>query len=192
MFPPNDPPPDDRSARIRGAIRWIFAVCIGVFTTLSIFGAMALSIDATAIVERMFRYFPLIPAEISTTDECQTDDADGPAPVLIEGVVGHLDDGAFRPLPDSEVTGDDSVSRTVVLELSHEGEFRFATSFPSDAPSPCGRDESSTGGESQLLIFRAPGCSERRVPVTRAWVPHRVVLECPSRRGSSSSPDLPM
>ena len=183
MSPPGHPPPDDRSTRLRGAIRWLVMGCIGALTTLSIFAAMALSIDATEILQRMFRLFPLIQTELSTTEECQGEGSHLPAPVLIEGIVGHLNDGAFRPLPDTEVTGDDSVSRSVVLEISNEGGFRFATTFPSEAPSPCSLDERSTGGETQLLIFQALGCRERRVPVTRAWVPHRIVLECPSRQG---------
>ena len=192
MSPLDESPPDDRSTRIRGALRWLLAVCIGVLTTASIFAVMALSLDATAIVERMFRYFPLTQTELSTTDECRTDDSDLPAPVLIEGVVGRLDAGAFRPLPDTEVVGDDAVSRAVAVELSDAGEFRFATTFPSDAPSPCGGDEPATGAETQLLVFRAPGCTERRVPVTRAWVSHRIVLECPQSGRSSSDSDLPM
>jgi hypothetical protein len=188
---PDDPSPDDRSTRIRGAIRWLVTGAIGVLTTLSIFAAMAFSLDATDLVGRLFRLFPLTQTELATTDECRTDASHLPAPVLIEGVVGHLSGGAFRPLGDAAALGDDSVTRAVAVEISAGGAFRFATTFPSDAPSPCGPGR-PTGGESQVLTFQAPGCIERRVPVTRAWVPHSIVLACPERRGSSSDPDRPM
>ena len=107
----------------------------------------------------------------------------GPSNALtIEGTVGRNDGSGFQPLPDAVVVGQNAISDSIAVEVSGDGRFQFVTSFRNEAPSPCGEQVAPDGGEAQLLIFDAPGCAERRVPVTRAWVTHRVVLDCEGGR----------
>jgi hypothetical protein len=152
------------------------AAGIGVAMTVCVFIAMSTLAEGPSILQRLFRIFPLIFAEVSTTDECAR-------PVLnnvlsIEGTVGTIGDAGFRPLADAEVIGSNAISDAVEVEVASDGRFRFATTFRDEAPSPCGEQVVASGGERQRLVFRAPGCAERRVPVTRAWVTHRVILDC--------------
>ena len=78
--------------------------------------------------------------------------------------------------------GRNAISDAIAVEVSGDGRFQFVTSFRSEAPSPCGEQVAPSGGEGQYLVFNALGCAERRVPVTRAWVTHRVVLDCDGGR----------
>jgi hypothetical protein len=172
----NDSPAPRRSPRHRGAVRLVAAAGVGVLTTALIFVVMALLIDPTALVDRMFRIFPLIQTELAADEACE----DGPLlrAVTIEGVVGHIRDGVLRPLRDVEVVGGERESEAVPVDVSADGSFRFATAFPDAAPSPCDGRQRAPVAVAQQLFFRAPGCAERRVPITRAWVPHAIVLDC--------------
>jgi hypothetical protein len=172
-----DPTPPPHSP-LRSATRWAVAGAVGAGITLGLFVAMSVVTEGTSLLERVFRLFPLIRAEISTTDECAAAGRSLPEVVPIAGTVGTDDGGGFRPLADAQITGRNAISDAIDVEVDGNGTFRFATSFPSDAPSPCAESGAATGGERQQLVVRAPGCAERRVPVTRAWVAHRVLLDC--------------
>lgn len=172
------PPPGPPPSHWRSAARWLLAAGVGAGITLALFIAMSVVVEGTAILERMFRLFPLQRAEISSTDECARPDRVLANAVTIEGTVGSFDGDGFRPLPDARVTGRNALSDAIDVEVDGDGRFRFVTSFRSEAPSPCGDESAPTGGERQQLVLRAPGCAERSVPVTRAWVDHRVVLDC--------------
>jgi hypothetical protein len=151
---------------------------IGAGTTLGLFFAMSAVVDGTSILQRIFRIFPLIRAEISSTDECARAGTVLSNALAIEGTVGTSSGDGFRPLANAEIIGRNAISDAIAVDVSGDGRFRFVTSFESDAPSPCGERVAATGGDRQQLLFRAPGCAPRRVPVTRAWVPHRVLLDC--------------
>ena len=182
MTAPPTPPPERPPSPLRGAVRWLVAGAVGVAITSCVFVAMSLVTEGTSILEQMFRIFPLTRGEVSTTDECARADSVLGDAITIEGTVGTKSGDGFRPLAGAEVIGSNAISDAIAVEVSGEGRFRFVTSFRSEAPSPCGERVAPSGGERQRLVFRAPGCAERRVPVTRAWVPHRVVLDCAAER----------
>lgn len=176
MPTPLDPPADSRSARLRGALRWLVALAVGGATTLGLFALMAGVVDATWIVQRMFRIFPLTQTPFASDEDC-SERALWRA-VAIEGVVGTLRGGALRPLPGMRAEGHDPVSGTVAVDVAADGSFRFAAAFADEAPSACAGAATRTSGPPPRLVFRAPHCKERVVPVTAAWVPHAIVLDC--------------
>ena len=176
---PGPPPSPERSrSPLRGVARWLVAGAVGAAITLGVFVAMAALTEGRSLLDRMFRIFPLTSAGLSTTDECARADTIAGSAVIIEGTVGTNRGGRFQPLPDAEAIGSNAISDAIAVELAGDGRFRFVTSFPGEAPAPCVDETAPTGGERQQLVFRAPGCRERRVPVTRAWVAHPVVLDC--------------
>jgi hypothetical protein len=158
-------------------LRWLVAGGLATVVTLALFVAMTHMIDGTAILESLIRVFPLIQIELPPPDE---DCSDGPRldnAVYIEGVLGHYASGTFRPLGDAEIFGLNALGNEQLVEVSETGVFRFVTAFPSQAPSPCPVAEVIP----QRLRIRAEGCQERSIPVTPAWIPHRVLLQCPGR-----------
>jgi hypothetical protein len=166
---------------VRSAIRWIVAGGVGAASALALFAAMAASIEGVDIVERLFRIFPLTQTVLPDTDECGADGTASHLAVPIEGVVGHLRDDGMAPLPDATVVGENAITGTMPVDVSSNGTFRFVAAFPNDEPSACRDAESVTEGAPQQLVVRAPGCAERIVPVTAAWVPHTVLLDCAGR-----------
>jgi hypothetical protein len=91
-------------------------------------------------------------------------------------------DGSKVPeVPDVSETSGVSEESTRTVEVSAEGVFRFVTAFASNAPSACGPAPDSAPRANRELVIRAEGCTERRIPVTSAWIPHRVLLDCAAR-----------
>ena len=70
---------------------------IGAGTTLGLFFAMSAVVDGTSILQRIFRIFPLIRAEISSTDECAQAGTALSNALAIEGTIGTSSgDGSTR------------------------------------------------------------------------------------------------
>jgi hypothetical protein len=180
MVAPNDPETERRFPLLRGLLRWLVAGGVGALASLALFVGMGWLLDTSHLMDRLFRVFPLKQTVLDADEAC------GDTPLLravtIEGVVGTLRAGRLQPLVDAEVRSDGPGSGTRPVEVSGDGGFRLVAAFPDDRPSPCDTGARSATAPVQHLIVRAPGCSERRVPITRAWVPHAVLLECPDRR----------
>lgn len=180
------PRPEDRNThsqwpQVRGALRWLVAGAIGAAVTLSLFVAMAAAIDGVDIAERLFRIFPLKQVAASATDECAAGGAPPHLAVPIEGVVGRLRDDQLAPLSDVIAMGDNAITGATPVDVSSDGSFRFVAAFRDDAPSTCPESRPAMEDAPQQLTFRAAGCVERIIPVTAAWVPHTVLLDCTDR-----------
>jgi len=158
---------------------WLAAGGVGAAITACLFVLMAVLVDASDLVARMFRIFPLSQTEVSPNDSCAIPSLR--RAITIEGVVGRLRAGTLQPLPDAAILSDDPLSGRRTVEVSAEGSFRFVAGFPDDAPAPCGDTERPAIDTVQHLVIRAAGCTERTLPVTRAWVPHTILLDCPAR-----------
>jgi len=180
MIGPDEPAPPGRHPFLRAALRWLMAACVGSVASLSIFVLMTRVVDASGLVDRLFRVFPLIRTELDPDEACG--DASLLRAVSVDGVVGTLRDGRVEPLADAVVVSEDARSGPRPVDVSAEGRFRVVAAFPDDRPSACPPGERAAAGAALHLVVNAPGCSERRVPVTQAWVPHSVLLECPDRR----------
>jgi hypothetical protein len=155
-----------------GLMRWVVAGSLSAVVTGLLFLVMTRMSDGSWILEKLIWVFPLTQTELGP-DDCPT----APpvtAAVDIEGVVGHYREGVFHPLPNAEITGRNSHDSGVTVEVSEDGIFHFVTGFASGEPTSCPFPPAAA----QHLEFRAPGCSERSVPITPAWVPHRVLLKC--------------
>jgi len=172
-------PPHPPAPAARAALRWLVAAAIGGGTSIALFVGMATAIDAVDIVERMFRIFPLTQTILTDADACASDEISSHRAVPIEGVVGFWRGETFIPLADAEVTGENAVTGAVPVEVGADGAFRFVAAFPNEAAAACGGAPAEAAP--QGLSVRAPGCANRRVPVTGAWVPHAIALECPER-----------
>ncbi len=156
-----------------GLIRWLLYASLAMACTLLIFIGMTRMVDGSWIIDKLIWVFPLTLTQIEPADDCDGGPALGSA-VRIEGIVGHYRGRGFEPLPNAEVLGYDARGDAIPIEVSERGAFTFATAFQRDEPSGC----PTTPAAKQRLRIRARGCAERSVPVTRAWRPHRVLLEC--------------
>jgi hypothetical protein len=156
-------------------LRWLGAGTVGVVVTFALFVAMTRLVDGPSILEGVMRIFPLILAPPTPEDECAARLASA---VTIEGVVGEYRDGIFHPRSDAETSSDDALGGARKVDVAPDGSFRFVTAFPRDVPTDCPAVEAPIQATTQRLLIRAPGCQDRSVPVTRAWLAHRVVLDC--------------
>lgn len=178
--PDRDPVANERSP-LRGALRWVVAVPIAVFVVGSLFFVMASLVDGTWLVEALMRVFPLKERELTPEERCEMERLQGAPAITIEGNVGYLDKRSFVPLPDAEIRGEQGLAAIRDVEVDAEGRFRLVTALPF-VPSPeCADQTPGRTAAAPRLFFQAPGCRERRVPVTAAWVPRRIVLVCPDR-----------
>jgi len=175
---PLDPDDDSDPPRFRSALRYLIAGAIGGATALGIFATMAWTFDVSSIVMRMFRIFPLIQTSLEGEGAC--DESDLWQAVIIEGAVGTLRNGELQALPGASAEGRDGSDRVVPIDIAADGSFRYVAAFPNEAPTTCDRGERSPIGPPPTLVVRAPGCAERVVPITRAWVPHAISLDCSS------------
>lgn len=155
------------------ALRWLVAGGLATAVTVLIFATMTRLVDGSWILDKIIRVFPLHQTQLTPEDECDAVPPLGGA-VTIHGVVGSYRDGVFHPLPQARIVGRTALGAESEVEVDPNGVFRFATAFPNEAPSLCPPPETVD----QQLRIQAPGCRERTVPVTRAWVPHRVLLDC--------------
>lgn len=172
---------DARWLRVRAAIRWLVAGSVGLAVTLSLFVAMAASLNGVDIVGRLFRIFPLTQTAITSPDECAEGGIASHLAVAIEGVVGHLRGDQLTPLSDADLIGDNAITGETPVDVADDGSFRFIAAFPNDDPAACRETKPLKAGATQRLIIRAPGCTERIIPVTAAWVPHAILLDCETR-----------
>lgn len=137
--------------------------------TFALFGMMVGLVDGRWILDTLIRVFPLYQEPVGEHDL----PALRPEPMVfltLEGTVGTLAGGGFVPLEDAEILRIGASISDQAIEVDPGGSFRFEASFPGDL---------SGEALATQLVIRRPGCSERRVPVTRAWlVSRRIVLHC--------------
>lgn len=179
MRDPRDPRPP-RSPFLHELLRWLVAIPIAAAVAGVLFVAMASLVDGSWLVEHLIRVFPLHEKELTREERCELAALRSAPAVTIEGTVGTRVDGRFEPLGDAEVRGEGGIAVGGDVEVDAGGRFRLATALPVDTPPECPGAATAT----PQLVVGAPGCIMRRVPVTEAWVPHRIVLTCP-RRGAS-------
>jgi len=158
-------------------VRWSLAATVGASVTVVLFVAMTRLIDGSWILDRVLRVFPLEQSE--AVDPCEAWQAESIL-VTIEGTVGYLGPKGFVALPDARMMGEHAEAPPQHVEVSTTGSFRFVTPFEAPRPERCGESASHAGSSPRLLI-QAPGCVARSVPVTRNWLPHRVLLDCEAR-----------
>jgi hypothetical protein len=178
--------PDDRNARpirahLRSALRWLVAGSVGVAVSFSLFVMMVTAINGTDIVDRLFRYFPLIQVSVTVDDECAEGEPPPHLAVAIEGVIGYMRGDELKYLSDAVVRGENAVTGATEVDVSGDGTFRFIAAFPDNAPSACPAGAAVMKEKPQQLVIRASRCVDRRVPITAAWVPHTILLDCPDR-----------
>lgn len=185
MEAPRDPrePRPRRSPVLHELLRWLVAIPIAAVVAGALFVAMAALVDGSWLVERLIRVFPLREKTLTPEERCELATLRSAPAVTIEGTVGTRIDGHFVPLADAEVRGEGGIAAGGDVEVGADGRFRLATALPVDAPPECPQAATPT----PQLVVGAPGCILRRVPVTPAWVPHRIVLSCP-RRDAVSGP----
>jgi len=174
-------PPRSRGPFSRSTLRWLAAGGVGIVTSIAIFVAMAAAVDSVDVVDRMFRIFPLTQTTLSEGDECAAGNVASHRAVPIEGVIGYWRGDDWVPLADADVEGENAVTGSAHVDVARDGAFRFIAAFPDEAAAACGGVEPAPTEAPQRLTVRAKGCADRRVPVTDAWVPHAVALECPDR-----------
>ena len=130
-------------------------------------------VDGSAIVMRFFRVFPLTVAVPCPEGDCAPAFPELPLATTIEGSVGYLAAGRIVPLEAAQIVAERPNGKSREVEVDSKGEFRFVTALPMDAPAT-----RRPGAVTTQLRIRAPGCNERRVPVTRAWTPRPILLAC--------------
>ena len=177
MRGPTDLPSRRRSLLAHGFVRWTLAAIIGVTVTAALFVTMTRLIDGSWIIDKMLRVFPL--EQTALVDPCEVWEAEQTL-VTIEGTVGYHGRKGFVALPDAEMVGKHGAAPPQRVEVGRSGGFRFVTPFDEQRPERCEEAGSSEASSPRLLI-QAPGCSARSVPVTRNWLPHRVLLDCKAR-----------
>ena len=177
MHGPTGPPSRRRSLLSYGVVRWALAATLGTIVTAGLFVTMIQLIDGSWILERMMRIFPLEQTEF--VDPCEVWKAEQIL-VSIEGTVGYLGRTGFVALPDAKMVGEHRYAPPQRVEVSGAGGFRFLTPFEEQRPQSCSEPGRPPAPSPRLLI-QAPGCSARSVPVTRNWLPHRVLLDCEAR-----------
>jgi hypothetical protein len=166
---------------LRTAFRWLVAGGFGAVVTASLFVAMSAAIDGVDIVGRMFRIFPLTQTAVPDPDDCADPEIASHLAVPIEGVIGHMRGDRLAPISDAVVVGVNAITGETPVDVSADGSFRFVAAFPDNTPTTCPGVKPLKEGTPQRLVVRAPGCVERIVPVTAAWVRHTVFLDCADR-----------
>ena len=160
-----------------GLLRWMIAASVGTTVTAVLFLAMAGMLDGSWVLEAVLRAFPTEQSEL--VDPCEVAEAVH-TPEIIEGTVGYLGAAGFVALSDAAIIGEQGHASPQRVAVSDSGAFRFVARFeeprPESCPEPAGAERSSP-----RLLIRAPGCTLRRVSVTRGWTPHRVLLQCEAR-----------
>ena len=160
-----------------GVVRWTIATIIGATITAGLFVSMTRMIDGSWILDRILRVFPLKQTEF--VDPCEVWEQEQTL-VTIEGTVGYLGRAGFVALPDAQILGEHGHAPPQRVEVSDAGGFRFVTPFEEQRPEKY-VDHASPEPPSPRLLIQAPGCSTLSVPVTRNWLPHRVLLDCEER-----------
>ena len=183
MHGPAGPPSRRRPLLSYGVVRWTIAAIIGSTVTAGLFVSMTRMIDGSWILDQMLRVFPLEQTEF--VDPCEVWEREQTL-VTIEGTVGYLGRAGFVALPEAQMIGEHGDAPRQRVEVSDAGGFRFVTPFEEQRPEKC-VEAGSPEPPSPRLLIQAPGCSTRSVPVTRNWLPHRVLLDCEERNRQLSA-----
>lgn len=132
---------------------------------------MADLVDGRWILEKLVRLFPLQEQAVGVDDLPALRPAQREVSIIFEGRVGARTEDRFVPLERVEILGIRASGDGRAIEVGVGGHFRFESTFP---------DDRASAPATRQLVIRSPGCSERRVPVTRAWLrPRLIVLDCP-------------
>lgn len=177
MHGPTGPPSRKRSILSYAAVRWTLAAIVGVTVTAMLFVGMTRMIDGAWILERVLRVFPLEQSE--PLDPCEIWQAEQTL-VAIEGAIGYAGRAGFVALPDARIVGKHGHAPPQQVDVSGAGSFRFLTPFEEQRPESCAEPGSAAAPLPRLLV-QAPGCLTRSVPISRNWLPHRVLLDCEAR-----------
>ena len=140
-------------------------------------------VDGQWILENIIPVFPLSAERVGEDDIIAMDPAQRSVSLEIEGTVGTLVRDRFVPLEDAEILGTRSSGEKRPIAVQPGGHFRFEAVFP---------DDRATRPSTTQLVIRSPGCHERRVPVTRAWLlPRRIALDCGESSSIHPNPETP-
>ncbi len=165
------------------AIRWLVSATVAGSVTAFLFLSMTRLVSGEWLYEGLLRIFPL--GNGSPSSEC-LEMVGEPAAVTIEGEIGYLESGSFVPIRDGVIVGGEGEDAMLLGRTSSNGGFEVELRFAAETPTSCEDRQPAPRAtrRSRMLTLRAPGCTERRVPITPAWVPHRVILECQERERS--------
>jgi hypothetical protein len=181
MQHPGGLPPAPSPSLLLRALRWLTAVSLGVLVTIGIFAiVLGVRIDPD-LVESLLRFFPLHQVSISVQDRCAMGPERLQEAVDIAGSVGMMIDDEFVAIEDAEVLGERLLAAEKWMAVEPGGHFRLVTALPKKEDDECALASDGTPLPTPQLVFRAPGCAERRVPVVRPWIPRRIVLDCTGR-----------
>jgi len=181
MQQPRGLPPERPTSLLRKGMRWLLSVCVGIGVTGLIFALLMGIRIGPETVERLFQLFPLVQIPITPEDRCAMGPRKLREALAIEGSVGTLVGEEFVALDDAEVLGERLAAADEWMAVDPGGVFRLVTALPKEGDEPCELAPDGSPLPTPLLVFRAPGCTERRVPVVRPWVPRRILLLCPER-----------
>jgi hypothetical protein len=150
---------------------WAIAIPAAGMITFVLIGTMAGLVDGRSILEKLVRLFPLEEQAVGDDDLPAMRPGRHEVSIAFEGRVGTRKQDRFVPLERVEILGIRASGDDRSIEVGAGGRFRFESAFP---------DERASAPATRQLVIRSPGCSERRVPVTRAWLrPRQIVLDCP-------------
>ncbi len=162
-------------------IRWVVSASVAGSVTALLFLTMTRLVSGEWLYQGLLRIFPL--DQGAPGKECLEIVGEG-ATVTIEGELGYYDAGRFVSIADGELFEMTGGEATLLGRTSDSGGFEVELRFAADTPASC-RDPAAPrprpADRSRTISLRAPGCAERRVPITPAWVPHRVILDCAER-----------
>lgn len=181
MNDPRELPPRRTASLLHHLVRWLAALCIGLTVTgILFFVVMGIQIGPDT-VRSLLRFFPLHAVALSQEDRCALGPRRMEEALQIEGSVGMLVGERFVGIDDAEVFGERLTAAEQWMAVEPGGVFRVVTALPKEGDEECELDAEGSPLPAPQLVFRAPGCAERRVPVVRPWIPRRILLSCPSR-----------
>lgn len=159
--------PDTRRGDL---LRWAVAVVLAALVTTALIGAVMHAVDGRWILEKLIRVLPLSSEPVREGDLPALRANPDAVTLGFEGTVGTLAEDRFVALESAEIVGAQANGEERRIEVEAGGKFRFEATFP---------DPNAVTPETKRLLIRSPGCEQRRVPVTRAWLrPRRILLEC--------------
>jgi len=157
-------------------LRWIVSAAMGVLVSFLLVVFVMSTLRDTSGFITVLKAIPT--AFTDTTAECEAVLERGSDPVRVAGTVGTRRLGGFEPLVGVELVEDREDGPLLLGRSGPEGRFEVEAAFRWDRLTHCGAVESPWREKSKAILFRAPGCVVRNVPVTRNWIPHRVTLDC--------------
>ncbi len=163
-------------------VRWVVSAAVAGTVTTAIFLAMTRLVSGEWLLAGLLRIFPL--GTSAPAVDC-LELVGRSAPVKIEGELVALEEGRFVPIADGTIFAGRGPEAAPLGRTDAKGAFEIVLAFPLEAPASCRERVEAAPVRSRTITLRAPGCVERRVPVTPAWVPHQVVLDCGERPDGS-------